>query len=164
MSVLGRRYVLYIHKWSREPFSTEVRHAYREKWSIDLSFSERLVEQQIFVSCIRRYWLHTCTICIRSLNYKPLAFEINFHMVFSGFIDDVVKKESRQFLLNGFYAILWWEIIPHLPDLNRRRGSIHVYEWNSTQIMVIKYNCEYFFLRTWYCFSVWPCLFLVVSL
>ena len=44
---------------------------------------------------------------VRSLNYNPLAIEINFHMVFSGFIDDVVKKESRQFLLNCFYAIMW---------------------------------------------------------
>ena len=42
-----------------------------------------------------------------SYNYNPLAIEINFHMVFSGFIDDVVKKESHQFLLNCFDAILW---------------------------------------------------------
>ena len=48
-----------------------------------------------------------------SYNYNPLAIEITFHMVFSGFIDDVVKKESRQFLLNCFHAILR-EFIPHL--------------------------------------------------
>src|SRR4051812_3278454 len=68
---------------------------------INLSFSERLVEQQVFVLSIRRYWLHTYTIC--KISYNLLAFELNFHMVFSGFIDDVVKKESRQFLLNCFY-------------------------------------------------------------
>ena len=42
---------------------------------------------------------------VRSLNYNTLAIEIKFHMVFSGFVDDVVKKESRQFLLNCFHAI-----------------------------------------------------------
>ena len=41
------------------------------------------------------------------ISYNPLAFEINFDMVFSGFIDDVVKKESGQFLLYCFHAILW---------------------------------------------------------
>ena len=93
---------------SKQMKETEDRHdhMHTERSDIDhLSFSERLVEQQVCVSCIRRYWLHTGTICLRSLNYKPLAFEINFHMVFSGFIDDVVKKESRQFLLNCFHAI-----------------------------------------------------------
>jgi len=32
---------------------------------------------------------------------------MNFRMVFSLLMYDVVKKESRQFLLNCSYAIMW---------------------------------------------------------
>ena len=74
-----------------------------ERSDIDLSFSERLVEQQVFV------YLSDATgyIYKYKISYNPLTSELNFHMVFSGFIDDVIKKESRQFLLNCFHAILW---------------------------------------------------------
>ena len=78
-----------------------------ERSDIDhLSFSERLVEQQVLVYLSDTTgYIHIQY--VRSLNYNPLAIEINFHMVFSGFMYDVVEKESRQFLLNSLCAIMW---------------------------------------------------------
>ena len=38
------------------------------------------------------------------ISYNPLTSDVKFHMVFSVFIYDVVKKESRQFLLNCSHA------------------------------------------------------------
>ena len=43
------------------------------------------------------------------ISYNTVTYELNFHMRggISIFIYDVVKKESHQFLMNCFYAILW---------------------------------------------------------
>ena len=79
-------------------------HEHIQREVIDLSFSERLVEQQVFV------YLSDATGYIHiqyKISYNPLTSELKFHMVFSSFTDDMVKEESRQFLLNCSYAILW---------------------------------------------------------
>ena len=74
-----------------------------ERSDIDLSFSEILVEQQVFVY-ISDATGYIYTI-LDLLHYNPLIiYELMFHMVFSVVIDHVVKKECCQFLLNCSHA------------------------------------------------------------
>ena len=70
---------------------------YTHREVTDLSFSDRLVEQQVFVSCIRRYWLHTCTI------YK---------------ISQLQSPSIWNQLPHGILRLYWWrgqERIPPIP-------------------------------------------------
>ena len=76
---------IYIGKWSTSPSLRD--------WSNN-KFS------YIYSTLLATY-ISKCKI-----SYNTLTSELKFHMVFSVFIDDVVKKESRQFLLNCSYAIL----------------------------------------------------------
>ena len=75
---------------------------YREKWSTSPSPRDWSNNKFSYI-----YPTLLATYIQYKISYNPLTSELNFHMEFSVFIDDVVKKESRQFLLNCFYAILW---------------------------------------------------------
>ena len=75
---------------------------YREKWSTPPSLRDWSNNKfsYIYPTLLAIYIQY-------KISYNPLTSELKFHMVLSVFIDDVVKKESRQFLLNCSYAILW---------------------------------------------------------
>ena len=77
-----------------------------ERSDIDhLSFSERLVEQQVLVY-LSDTTGHIYTIIISYKN-NLLTHGCMVHIVFSVFSDHVFKEECRQFLLNCSQTI-WW--------------------------------------------------------
>ena len=82
-------------------------HMNTERSDIDhLSFSERLVEQQVL--SIYPTLLDTYIQYNYLLQYNLLIpNKLRVHMVFSVFSGHVVKKECRQFLLNCSHTI-WW--------------------------------------------------------
>ena len=77
---------------------------YAERSDIDhLSFSVRLVEQQVLVYLSDTTgYIYTIIIFYK---YNLLTYGRVVHIVFSVFSDHVVKKECRQFLLNCSHAI-----------------------------------------------------------
>ena len=75
---------------------------YKEKWSTSPSPRDWSNNKFFYI-----YPTLLATYVQYKICYNPLTSKLNFHMVFSIFVDDVVKKESRQFLLNCLYAILW---------------------------------------------------------
>ena len=78
-------------------------HMHTERSDIDhLSFSERLVEQQVLVYLSDTTgYIYTIII---SYKYNLLTYGLRVHIEFSVFRDHVVKKECRQFLLNCSHA------------------------------------------------------------